>query len=158
MISPLISLMKNQVEALRANGIQAESMNSGNDEAENRMIRERCQRGEVKLLYMSPERLLTEISWMSQCLKVSLFAIDEAHCISQWGHDFRPEYTQLGILHDEFPEIPIIALTATADKITKADIVERLNLHDPQIFVGSFTVLTSVWTCGAAIPLKTSSA
>lgn len=87
---------------------------------------------------MSPERLLTEISWMSQCLKVSLFAVDEAHCISQCGHDFRPEYTQLGILHDEFPEIPIIALTATADKITKADIVERLNLHDPQIFVGSF--------------------
>ena len=116
-VSPLISLMKDQVEALRANGIQAETINSGNDEFTNRIIRERCQRGEVKLLYISPERLMTEITWMVQDLEISLFAIDEAHCISQWGHDFRPEYTQLGILHEKFPTVPIIALTATADKI-----------------------------------------
>lgn len=90
-------------------------------------ILEKCQRGEVKLLYISPERLIMEIPWMRQCLNVSLFAIDEAHCISQWGHDFRPEYVQLGtMLREQFPEIPIIALTATADKITKADIAERL--------------------------------
>ena len=137
-VSPLISMMKDQVEALRANGIQAETINSGNDEFTNRIIRERCQRGEVKLLYISPERLMTEITWMVQDLEISLFAIDEAHCISQWGHDFRPEYTQLGILHEKFPTVPIIALTATADKITKADIVERLQLHNPQLFIGSF--------------------
>ena len=137
-VSPLISLMKDQVEALRANGIQAETINSGNDESKNRIIRERCLQGEVKLLYISPERLMTEIAWMSQGLKISLFAIDEAHCISQWGHDFRPEYTQLGILHDKFPTVPVIALTATADKITKTDIVERLRLQNPQLFIGSF--------------------
>ena len=137
-VSPLISLMKDQVEALRANGIRAETMNSGNEEAENRMIRRKCQRGEVTLLYLSPERLMAEIPWMSQCLDVSLFAIDEAHCISQWGHDFRPEYTQFGILHEVFPEVPVIALTATADKVTKTDIVERLHLRHPQVFAGSF--------------------
>ena len=118
-VSPLISLMKDQVEALCANGIAAEALNSGNDEVANREVRQRCQRGELKLLYISPERLVLETAWLQHCVKVSLFAIDEAHCISQWGHDFRPEYTQLGMLHEQFPNVPIIALTATADKITK---------------------------------------
>ena len=137
-VSPLISLMKDQVEALRANGIAAEALNSANDEIVNRQIAERCLRGDVKLLYISPERLMTELRWMQTMLKVSLFAIDEAHCISQWGHDFRPEYTQLGNLHELFPNVPIMALTATADKITKADIIEQLHLKEPEIFISSF--------------------
>ncbi len=137
-VSPLISLMKDQVEALRTNGIAAEALNSANDEIVNRQIAERCLRGEVKLLYISPERLMSELRWMQTMLKVSLFAIDEAHCISQWGHDFRPEYTQLGNLHVLFPNVPIMALTATADKITKADIIEQLHLQEPEIFISSF--------------------
>ena len=137
-VSPLISLMKDQVEALRANGIAAEALNSANDETANRQIAERCLRGDIKLLYISPERLITELKWMQTMLKVSLFAIDEAHCISQWGHDFRPEYTQLGNLHEMFPNVPIMALTATADKITKADIIEQLHLQEPEIFISSF--------------------
>lgn len=137
-ISPLISLMKDQVEALRANGIMAATLNSGNDEATDRAIREQCKQGKIKLLYISPERFMTEIVWIGQIMKVSLFAIDEAHCISQWGHDFRPEYVHLGVLHERFADVPIIALTATADKTTKADIIDKLNLRDPQIFVSSF--------------------
>lgn len=137
-ISPLISLMKDQVEALRANGIMAATLNSGNDEATDRVIREQCKQGKIKLLYISPERFMTEIVWIGQIVKVSLFAIDEAHCISQWGHDFRPEYVHLGVLHERFADVPIIALTATADKTTKADIIDKLNLRDPQIFVSSF--------------------
>ena len=137
-VSPLISLMKDQVEALQANGIAAEALNSANDETVNRQIAERCLRGDVKLLYISPERLMTELRWMQTMLKVSLFAIDEAHCISQWGHDFRPEYTQLGNLHELFPNVPIMALTATADKITKADIIEQLHLKEPEVFISSF--------------------
>lgn len=137
-ISPLISLMKDQVEALRANGIMAATLNSGNDEATDRVIREQCRQGKIKLLYISPERFMTEIVWIGQIMKVSLFAIDEAHCISQWGHDFRPEYVHLGVLHERFADVPIIALTATADKTTKADIIDKLNLREPQIFVSSF--------------------
>ena len=137
-VSPLISLMKDQVEALRANGIAAEALNSANDEIANRQIAERCLSGDIKLLYISPERLMTELRWMQTMLKVSLFAIDEAHCISQWGHDFRPEYTQLGNLHELFPNVPIMALTATADKITKADIIAQLHLQEPEIFISSF--------------------
>ena len=106
-ISPLISLMKDQVEALRANGIMAATLNSGNDEATDRVIREQCRQGKIKLLYISPERFMTEIVWIGQRMKVSLFAIDEAHCISQWGHDFRPEYVHLGVLHERFADVPI---------------------------------------------------
>lgn len=137
-VSPLISLMKDQVDALRGNGIQAEALNSTNEDYASRAIRERCQRGEVKILYISPERLMTEIPWLQRNVKVSLIAIDEVHCVSQWGHDFRPEYTQLGVLKDHFPNIPMLALTATADKVTKADILKQLRLDGARVFISSF--------------------
>ncbi|MGN0231964.1 MAG: RecQ family ATP-dependent DNA helicase, partial [Muribaculaceae bacterium] len=137
-VSPLISLMKDQVDALQANGIAAEALNSNNDEFTNCNIRARCMRRELKILYISPERLVNEMGWLRQCVKVSMFAVDEAHCISAWGHDFRPEYTQLGGIHDMFPDIPVLALTATADKVTKADIIDQLYLRDCRVFVSSF--------------------
>lgn len=137
-VSPLISLMKDQVESLQANGIYARAMNSANDETENLILRRECQQGKVKLLYISPERLLIEMNFLLKEINISLFAVDEAHCISQWGHDFRPEYTQLRTIREQFPKIPIVALTATADKITRRDIVKQLNLRDPKIFISSF--------------------
>ena len=137
-ISPLISLMKDQVETLRANGIEAEALNSGNDPAIDLVIRRKCLAGSLKLLYISPEKLLTELDYLISHIEVSLFAIDEAHCISQWGHDFRPEYTQLGILRERFPDAPIMALTATADKITRHDIIEQLKLKNAREFISSF--------------------
>ena len=137
-VSPLISLMKDQVDALQANGVNAEALNSSNDEYANRLIFDRCSRGEIKILYISPERLMAEITRLQKSVKVSMIAIDEAHCVSQWGHDFRPEYTQLGVLTEYFPNVPILALTATADKITKTDIVEQLRLRNPRIFISSF--------------------
>ena len=137
-VSPLISLMKDQVEALKANGIAAEALNSSNDEGKNHDIINRCLEGKVKLLYISPERLVSGMMHLLQKTNVSLFAIDEAHCISSWGHDFRPEYTQLRLLRELFPSVPIMALTATADKITKQDILKQLNIEDAQTFIGSF--------------------
>ena len=137
-VSPLISLMKDQVEALRANGIEAEALNSGNDFNHDTIIRRKCASGQLKLLYISPEKLLSELSMPVFLVpKVSLIAIDEAHCISQWGHDFRPEYTQLTQLRERFPGVPVMALTATADKVTRGDIIRQLALNGRQ-FVTSF--------------------
>ena len=137
-ISPLISLMKDQVEALKSNGIEAAALNSGNDFSADTIVRRKCMDGTLKLLYISPEKLLAEVPFLLKQMNISLFAVDEAHCISQWGHDFRPEYTQLDVLHKEFPEVPIMALTATADKITRQDIIKQLRLREPQVFISSF--------------------
>src|SRR5690242_9962330 len=138
-VSPLIALMQDQVEALRQLGVAAAFLNSSLDAPAQNEVERRFLRGELRLLYVAPERLLT-----SRCLdllaraQVSLFAIDEAHCVSQWGHDFRPEYRQLTVLHERFPKVPRIALTATADAPTRREIVERLALGTAREFVASF--------------------
>lgn len=137
-VSPLIALMKDQVTALTSNGIPAAAVNSLQSEEENRHILEQLFSGRVKILYISPERLLTEIDRWSRDLPISLFAIDEAHCISQWGHDFRPDYTRLSRIKELFPHVPVMALTATADRLTRDDIAAQLRLRDPQLFLGSF--------------------
>ncbi|WP_224995483.1 DNA helicase RecQ [Cesiribacter sp. SM1] len=138
-ISPLIALMQDQVAALKASGVAAAYLNSTQEWQEQVQIEQQAAHGQLKLLYVSPEKLQTPsfTSLLSQ-LPVSLFAIDEAHCISFWGHDFRPEYTQLGRLKEQFPQVPIIALTATADKLTRSDILQQLKLRQPKVFVASF--------------------
>lgn len=138
-VSPLISLMKDQVEALRANGIPAAFLNSSQSYSESQVIENQLFEGKLKLIYVSPEKAVSrDFLPLLKNLNISLIAVDEAHCISAWGHDFRPEYAQLGFLKQQFPQIPIIALTATADKLTRKDILEKLNLQDPSVFVSSF--------------------
>lgn len=138
-LSPLIALMKDQVEGLRANGVPASFMNSSLPSGELHLVEEQALKGELKLLYVSPEKLVSQsFQPLLKRLQISLIAIDEAHCISAWGHDFRPEYTQLRFLKDQFPHVPLIALTATADKLTRKDIADQLQLRAPRLFVASF--------------------
>jgi ATP-dependent DNA helicase RecQ len=138
-VSPLIALMQDQVAALAQLGVQAEFLNSTLDLATARAVEGALLAGGLDLLYVAPERLTTP-----RCLelldrsRLALFAIDEAHCVSQWGHDFRPEYLQLNVLHERYPDVPRIALTATADPQTRREIIERLALHDARLFVSSF--------------------
>ncbi|MEL7534657.1 MAG: DNA helicase RecQ [Bacteroidota bacterium] len=138
-VSPLISLMKDQVEGLRANGIQAAFLNSAQTYKQQQEVVEDALMADIKLLYVSPEKMVSsDFMNILSSVKISLFAIDEAHCISSWGHDFRPEYTKLSFLKRRFPQVPVIALTATADKLTRRDIVHQLGLAAPRQFVASF--------------------
>jgi len=138
-VSPLISLMKDQVDALQANGIRAAMYNSTLDAAEARSVLARLHNGELDLLYVAPERMMrADFINSLEHIPLALIAIDEAHCVSQWGHDFRPEYAALGELREFFPEVPFIALTATADPQTRDDIVHVLGLHSAQMFITSF--------------------
>jgi len=138
-VSPLIALMQDQVSALKAYGIRAEYYNSSLDPDTEHQVMRQLHMGELDLLYVSPERLLKQ-NFLNQLqtLPIALFAIDEAHCISQWGHNFRPEYSQMGGLRDLFPQVPFIALTATADHATRQDILDKLHLHQPKVHVSSF--------------------
>ena len=138
-ISPLISLMKDQVDALRANGIACDFINSSLSQAEISSVITKAQTGKIKLLYIAPERLAVP-GFMNflRSINLSLLAIDEAHCISEWGHDFRPDYRNLKSLRQEFPSTPLIALTATATEKVRADIINQLNLHEAKIFLSSF--------------------
>lgn len=138
-ISPLISLMKDQVVALRNNGIEAAYLNSSLGHGEESGIMQKLANNKLKLLYISPERLMApNFIEELKCLKTELIAIDEAHCISGWGHDFRPEYAQLHLLKQNFPKVPIIALTATADKAVREDIADTLGIADAKLYVSSF--------------------
>ncbi len=138
-VSPLIALMRDQVEALKANGVAAAVLNSSLDANARRQVEQDLREGKLDLLYIAPEGLLREpvLAMLERC-RVALFAIDEAHCVSQWGHDFRPEYLQLGVLRERFPEVPRIALTATADERTRAEISRHLLSDGGRTFVDSF--------------------
>jgi ATP-dependent DNA helicase RecQ len=137
-ISPLISLMKDQVQALQSNGIKAEFFNSSiSPQTENKVIAS-AQKGEIQLLYLSPEKLISVSKTWLKNLNIKLVAIDEAHCVSMWGHDFRPEYTQLKVFRNSLPKVPFMALTATADKSARADIEEQLGLKNSKLFISSF--------------------
>ncbi len=138
-ISPLISLMQDQVAALRQVGVRAAFLNSALRPDEARRVERELRAGELDLLYVAPERLMMErMLELLDAVPVALFAIDEAHCVSQWGHDFRPEYLQLSVLHERYPQVPRIALTATADERTRQEIITRLGLDQAQIFISSF--------------------
>lgn len=138
-VSPLISLMKDQVESLLENGVSAVYLNSSISTTEQQQVEDKILKQEIDLLYISPEKIVSNnFLFLLKKIDVNLFAIDEAHCISNWGHDFRPEYTQLNILKKNFPTTPIMALTATADKVTRRDIITQLQLEEPQIFISSF--------------------
>ena len=152
-VSPLISLMKDQVQALEKNGIKAAFVNSSLSSAENNDILRQAQSNELSLLYISPEKLVSDIQWLSQ-LPVKFIAIDEAHCVSQWGHDFRPEYTQLKMVKEYFKEAPIMALTATADKVTRRDMAEQLGMAEPTELVGSFNRTNLSLEVRANLPAK----
>jgi ATP-dependent DNA helicase RecQ len=138
-ISPLIALMQDQVDALSALGVRAGFLNSTQDPGERQMVEAMFVAGELDLLYLAPERLRMESTpRLLERGRVSLFAIDEAHCVSQWGHDFRPDYLQLSHLHERWPDVPRIALTATATEATRKEIASRLNLEQARHFVSSF--------------------
>jgi len=137
-VSPLISLMKDQVQALKSNGIKADFFNSSISSTEENEVIDRAMKGETQLLYLSPEKIISvSNSWLKE-LNIKLVAIDEAHCVSMWGHDFRPEYTQLRVFRNSLPEVPFMALTATADKSARKDIEEQLGLKDSKLFISSF--------------------
>jgi len=138
-VSPLIALMQDQVDALRQLGLRAEFLNSTLDNEERNRVESLLRRGELDFLYIAPERLINDYTLqLLESSPIALFAVDEAHCVSQWGHDFRPEYQRLSMLVDRFPTVPRIALTATADDRTREEIISQLRLENAEVYVNSF--------------------